>query len=121
MLRLFAASLLALAVAPAWSTPISVKPGQTVVLASYYELRGCQALAAPRLRLTQKASLGRAAVVGRQGNTGGSGGCGYLAAPVSQVIYRAGKTGRDTVSWEVRYQTRGRAPETGSADIVVLP
>lgn len=121
MLRLFAASLLALAALPACSAPISLKPGQTVVLASYYELRGCQALAAPRLRLTQDAKLGQATVVGGQGNTGGSGGCGYLAVPVSQVIYRADKTGRDTVSWEVRYQARDRAPETGNADIVVLP
>ncbi|OZI72247.1 hypothetical protein CAL22_12450 [Bordetella genomosp. 12] len=91
------------------------------MLATFYELRGCQPLAAPRLRLTEPARLGSATVVTSQGNTAGAGGCGYIATPVSQIIYRADKTGRDTVSWTVRYQTRGRAAEAGSADIVILP
>ncbi|SUV94187.1 hypothetical protein [Bordetella holmesii] len=121
MLRLFAVSLLACTPLAATPAPVSLKPGQTVVLASFYELRGCLALAAPRLQLTQPPTLGAATVVSSQGNTGGSGGCGYIATPVSQIIYKADKTGRDTVTWTVRYQARDRAPETGSANIVVLP
>ncbi|MEJ2895025.1 hypothetical protein WC434_03385 [Bordetella avium] len=121
MLRPIATALFAMAALPAQSDPISIKPGQAAVLVSYYELRGCQALAAPRLRLTQTATLGKATVVGSKHTISASGHCGHINAPVAQVIYRADKTGRERISWETRFQPRGRAPETGSADIIVLP
>lgn len=121
MLRPLAAAMLLTATTLASAAPLNLKQGQTVVLASFYELRGCQALAAPRLRLTENAALGSATIVRTDGNTGGSGPCGYLAVPVVQVVYRADKPGRETVRWQVQYQTKGKADETGGRDIVVYP
>lgn len=107
-------------------------PGQQVVLASYYEVSpsGCRALSAPRVTVTQKATLGKVIVMRTEGVARISDPRCVVSAlklPVAQVVYQADKPGVDTMAWEVRYQERrgykGREQRTegGSARIRVNP
>ena len=95
--------------------------GQTVVVASYYELRGpnCQAMNPPHVRIVTRPTLGALTIVRGEANTGGGGRCAYTSVPVSQLLYRAQRPGSETITWEVRYQDRGRKVERVSAQITV--
>ena len=82
------------AVALALSAPISasaqtMKSGDVVVLASYYEIRGsdCLALRAPRVQITQSPKLGKASIMQTRGQSSDSGRCAYRPVAVSQVVY----------------------------------
>jgi len=110
--------------AAAQAAEVSVRAGQDVVLASYYEIRpvDCLPLQAPRVRITAAPRLGKATVVRIQHQAVAAGGrCGTLAVPVAQVHYRAGQPGVDAVDWEVRYQARGVGPAQESARLRILP
>ncbi|MFJ1298372.1 hypothetical protein ACILG0_00320 [Pseudomonadota bacterium AL_CKDN230030165-1A_HGKHYDSX7] len=101
----------------------TLQAGQTVVVASYYELRGpnCQVMNPPHVRIVTRPTLGALTVVRGEANTGGGGRCAYTAVPVSQLLYRAQRPGSETLTWEVRYQDRGRKVERVSAQITVGP
>jgi len=116
-------SCLCVTSAAAADISVSATVGQDVLLASYYEIRpaGCLALQAPRVRITAPPALGRVTVVHIQQQPVQAGRCATVAAPVAQVRYRASRAGADTLAWEVRYQTRGPAPEQVSAELRALP
>lgn len=99
----------------------TLQAGQTVVVASYYELRGqnCQVMNPPHVRIVTRPTLGTLTIVRAEANTGGGGRCAYTAVPVSQLLYRAQRPGSETITWEVRYQDRGRKVERVSAQITV--
>ncbi|MDQ8030790.1 MAG: hypothetical protein REJ50_02145 [Bordetella sp.] len=101
----------------------TLQVGQTVMVASYYELRGpnCQVMNPPHVRIVTRPSHGALTVVRAQGNTGGAGRCAYTAVPVAQLLYRGDRPGTDAISWEVRYQSRDRKVERMSAHITVGP
>lgn len=121
MLRLFVAIFCISATTTSFGQPITLPSGQHAVLASYYELRGCRALAAPRLQLTQRPNLGSATIVTTQARVNPGGACPPQVVPVAQVIYQARQPGHDNVAWHVRYQDRARALQNGAAEVRVLP
>jgi hypothetical protein len=109
-----------------------LKPGQQMVLASYFELSGtgCSALSAPIITITQKPALGTLTVTRTQGvvNTS-SPKCAVRskALPISQVLYQANKPGLDHMAWSVTFQQRwgphGKYPrmDYGSARLRIIP
>ncbi|WP_459614390.1 hypothetical protein [Bordetella sp. 2513F-2] len=104
------------------AAPTDVASGDSVILASYYELGpGCVALRPPRLRITQPPELGQAIVMGSHAVVQASPGCAPMRVPVVQVLYQAGRPGLDMVSWEVRSQRRDRKPAETSAQVRVTP
>lgn len=116
------APLLLAAAAPA-SAQLQVASGAQVVLATYYEVdaESCQALSAPRVRVTQKALLGKATIVRTQKPAPASGRCPAKLVTVAQVLYQADKPGTDAVAWQVRYQRRGPYVEKYSSQVNVVP
>ncbi|SAI71839.1 Uncharacterised protein [Bordetella ansorpii] len=120
--RLLAPLLLLAASAPA-SAQIQVASGTQVVLATYYEVdpESCQALSAPRVRITQKARLGKATIVRTQTPAPASGRCPAKLVTIAQVMYLADRPGADTVAWQVRYQRRGPYIERYRSQVNVAP
>lgn len=101
----------------------TMKSGDVVVLASYYEIRGsdCLALRAPRVLITQQPQLGKASIVQTRGQSAASGRCAYKAVAVSQVVYQADQPGTDTLGWEVKYQTKALGTRRYSTTVGVKP
>ncbi|WP_144633433.1 hypothetical protein [Bordetella genomosp. 13] len=122
VLRRLAPLLLWGASASAWAQ-VQVASGGQVVLATYYEVdaESCQVLSAPRVRITQKAILGKAIIVRTQKPASGFGRCPAKLVTIAQVLYQADKPGMDTVAWQVRYQRRGPEPERFSSMVNVAP
>ena len=108
---------------PAPAMAQTMKSGDVVVLASYYEIRGsdCLALRAPRVSITQMPRLGKASILQTRGQSSDSGRCAYKAVPVSQVVYQADQPGSDTLSWEVKYQNKTVGTRRYSATVGVTP
>lgn len=101
----------------------TLKPGDVVVLASYYEIRGsdCLALRAPRLSITLAPRLGKASVMQTRGQSGASGRCAYKTVPVSQLVYQADRPGQDSLAWEVKYQDKTLGTRRYSATVGITP
>jgi len=100
-----------------------VASGKQMVLATYYEIDAlhCRALAAPRVRITGKAVLGKAIVVRSQGQSSASSICPGRQVPIAQVLYQADKPGVDALTWEVRYVRRRPDLERVSIQVTVGP
>lgn len=107
--------------APVWAQ--TMKSGDVVVLASYYEIRGsdCLALRAPRVQITQNPTLGKASIMQTRGQSSDSGRCAYRPVAVSQVVYQADRPGSDTLAWEVKYQNKTLGTRRFSATVGVTP
>ncbi|SAI56435.1 Uncharacterised protein [Bordetella ansorpii] len=120
--RLCAPLLLLAAAAPA-SAQFRIASGAQVVLATYYEVdpESCQALSAPRVRITRKPLLGKATIVRTQTPATASGRCPAKLVTIAQVMYQADKPGTDAVAWQVRYQRRGPNIEKYSTQVNVMP
>lgn len=119
--RLSPALLLACSAAAA--QPPQVGSGGQVVLGTYYEVSGpgCQALSAPRVRITEPGRLGKAIVVRTEGQARATPRCAHRKVPVATVLYQADQPGLDNVAWEVRYQQRGQPVQRHAADVRVTP
>jgi hypothetical protein len=107
------------------ATPLlgPLRPGESRVLATYYEIRksDCLALSAPQVRLLHQPTLGSITLVQSQGLADQPSQCAHVAVPVTQVLYQARELGADDMAWEVQFQTGGREAEQGQAQLVIVP
>lgn len=121
---LFAMLLTISAVAlPTAAAAQNLKPGDTSILATYYEIRdaNCLALRAPRVVITQMPRLGTATVQQTNGLTDGSGRCAYKPVAVARIVYQADKPGTDALAWEVKYQTKSLGVRRYSSTVGIAP
>lgn len=108
-----AALLYATCPTTAFAAAPALRPGQEVVLGTYFEIWPgvCQGVARPVVVITQRPVLGELIVQGGQAPHNAGGKCGPIPTGTTTVIYRAGAAaGDDTYAWEVRYQHARRAP-----------
>jgi len=103
--------------------PGNVVPrGSEVVLGRYAEVLldaggACRALRRPAVLITRAPRTGML-VLRRTVAATGQAPCPTLQAPVTEVVYQAGRqTGTDHVAWRVRYQSREGGVQNYSATL----